>query len=85
MITKKAELAEKCLYNIKIQERKRDVELKSSEKWDESRRMVNIPQTGTNNDHGLLQIFDKYRTANPDNTFIYASSEDRNLKDSGWV
>lgn len=34
---------------------------------------MSIPQTDTNNDHGFLQVLDRYRKANPDNSLYMQS------------
>ena len=43
-------LQKQRLHDIKAQERRRDVRLKIGEKWDEARRVLDMPQLSTNND-----------------------------------
>ena len=56
------------LHNLKVQQRRLDVRLKSGVNWDKARKVFGLPQRGTNNDRDFLHLLDVYKSANPYNS-----------------
>ncbi|KAK1396901.1 hypothetical protein POM88_006764 [Heracleum sosnowskyi] len=68
LVIQKAEHQEKQrLHNLKVKDRKLNVRLKLGEEWDKAREIF-AHQTGTNNDGKFLNILERYKKINPDNT-----------------
>ena len=60
-------LEKQRLHGIKAEARRRDVNLKIGVKWDEARRVIDIPQLSTNNDREFLHLLDRLEISNPNN------------------
>ena len=58
-------LEKQRLFNIRVEERRRDVRLKIGARWDEARRVFDLPQLSTNDDRKFLHLLDRLETANP--------------------
>ena len=64
-IQREENLEKQRLHNIRVEERRRDVKLKIGARWDEARRVFDLPQLSTNNDRKFLHLLDRLETANP--------------------